>query len=513
MKWLFIIVENETHLSPTPFFPDHNRIKKISFKGGTTTTTYYMGKSYEKLYKPSGVTQQKHYISAGGVTVLYTKSSNTADKTEYLHKDHLGSTDVLTNANGAIVQNSRSSFDAWGARRNTNWTDTGNFGINIISPTTRGFTGHEHDDEVGLINMNARLYDAKLGRFLTPDTFVQFPYSTQGMNRYAYVNNNPISYTDPTGHFVETLIAALVNYAIKEIVTQAITAIAGNNVELAKALNTITSIYMGGGVVESVANNYGGEKVRQAGQVLRFGMMIASNSGEANRITSEGIEKVAAHAIAGGVVRKLGGGKFANGAGSAAFSAIINEGTGSKDGSNGSEGSNGDAPNQSQGSMNTRELVKVALYVVGKVWNLPNTVIGLAYGGVGHLTGLVMGTNPSISVGNNAIQFLNNPFTQTATTLGNVVLYHGENVDSNNVVWDYAPGSTLNGYAPTGLGNEEMQHTIQGQVLGPLYFPAHIGLGAAAMIRSGQYNNPGWHSSTNVLENCPHSSTPSPWSC
>ena len=70
---------------------------------------------------------------------------------------------------------------------------------------TRGFTGHEHLDQVGLIHMGGRVYDPEIGRFLSPDPFVQFPASTQGFNRYAYVSNNPLSYTDPSGYFLKKL--------------------------------------------------------------------------------------------------------------------------------------------------------------------------------------------------------------------------------------------------------------------------------------------------------------------
>jgi RHS repeat-associated protein len=102
--------------------------------------------------------------------------------------------DTITNETGGVVQ--RLSYDAWGKRRNTNGTDA----TSITAQTTRGFTRHEHDDEVGLVNMNAREFDPLLGRFATPDTIIQFPYSSQGMNRYTYVNNNPLSFTDPSGH-------------------------------------------------------------------------------------------------------------------------------------------------------------------------------------------------------------------------------------------------------------------------------------------------------------------------
>ena len=69
----------------------------------------------------------------------------------------------------------------------------------------RGYTGHEHLLSVGLINMNARLYDPALHRFLQPDNFVQDPFNTQNFNRYGYVLNNPLLYTDPTGEEFFTL--------------------------------------------------------------------------------------------------------------------------------------------------------------------------------------------------------------------------------------------------------------------------------------------------------------------
>jgi RHS repeat-associated protein len=65
----------------------------------------------------------------------------------------------------------------------------------------RGFTGHEMDSELSLINMNARLYSPVLGRFISADTIVPNPGNMQDFNRYAYVNNNPLLYIDPTGHW------------------------------------------------------------------------------------------------------------------------------------------------------------------------------------------------------------------------------------------------------------------------------------------------------------------------
>lgn len=63
--------------------------------------------------------------------------------------------------------------------------------------TTRGYTGHEMIDTVGLVHMNGRVYDPILGRFLSADTFIQAPEYTQSFNRYSYVINNPLSATNP----------------------------------------------------------------------------------------------------------------------------------------------------------------------------------------------------------------------------------------------------------------------------------------------------------------------------
>lgn len=68
----------------------------------------------------------------------------------------------------------------------------------------RGYTGHEHLQWFGLINMNARLYDPAVGRFLSPDPYIQSPDFTQNFNRYSYCLNNPLKYTDPNGEFIVT---------------------------------------------------------------------------------------------------------------------------------------------------------------------------------------------------------------------------------------------------------------------------------------------------------------------
>jgi len=69
----------------------------------------------------------------------------------------------------------------------------------LLSTRSVGFTGHESDDEFGLINMRGRIYDPNTARFLTPDPFVQAPFFSQSLNQYTYVFNNPVNFVDPTG--------------------------------------------------------------------------------------------------------------------------------------------------------------------------------------------------------------------------------------------------------------------------------------------------------------------------
>jgi RHS repeat-associated protein len=116
--------------------------------------------------------------------------------TRYFHTDHLSSIAVITNEAGAVVD--RLSYDAWGLRRHPDGSPDPSGSIS--SQSSRGFTGHEHLAEVGLIHMNGRVYDPLLARFGTPDPMTEDPFSTQGWNRYSYVGNSPVNFTDPSGH-------------------------------------------------------------------------------------------------------------------------------------------------------------------------------------------------------------------------------------------------------------------------------------------------------------------------
>ena len=116
--------------------------------------------------------------------------------------------DNCDNQSGRRVVVEKRLFDAWGA------IDSVQDGIGKtltgLTILDRGYTGHEHLQSVGLVNMNGRIYDPKLHRFLQPDNFVQDPFNTQNYNRYGYVLNNPLIYTDPSGEIIPLVIVGII---------------------------------------------------------------------------------------------------------------------------------------------------------------------------------------------------------------------------------------------------------------------------------------------------------------
>ncbi|WP_426750757.1 FG-GAP-like repeat-containing protein [Myxococcus sp. Y35] len=133
-----------------------------------------------------------------GVAQVVWKEENgviTDTSTLYLHGDLLGSVDTVTDESGLVVE--RLKYDVMGARALASNPALPAVGTN--AKLRHGFTGHEHEDESGLINMRGRIYDPKIGRFLSRDPLVQFPDFSQSYNRYTYALGNPLKWTDPSG--------------------------------------------------------------------------------------------------------------------------------------------------------------------------------------------------------------------------------------------------------------------------------------------------------------------------
>ena len=164
-----------------------------------TKKRYYLG-SYEEDVITNGNDRKVHYINgANGLAAIYI-SSNGSEQLYYAYTDYLGSLTALTDKNGVVVE--KYAFDPWGNRRDVNnWQNLIINHSNYI--TDRGYTMHEHLHTFDLINMNGRIYDAKLSRFLSPDPQLQAPDNWLNYNRYTYALNNPMIYTDPSGEWFQ----------------------------------------------------------------------------------------------------------------------------------------------------------------------------------------------------------------------------------------------------------------------------------------------------------------------
>ncbi len=179
---------------------NHQRWVHIAkYPNGSTETTTYVGRTLERVALASGDIAYRHYIAVGNDTVVYTRLQSGSNPTYYITTDHIGSSSVVTDATGAKVV--AENFAALGYRRGSSWTGAPSSSDTtaIASTTRRGFTGHEMMDNLQLVNMNGRIY-SQAGQFLSPDPLVSDPGSTQSFNRYAYVRNNPLTFTDPSGY-------------------------------------------------------------------------------------------------------------------------------------------------------------------------------------------------------------------------------------------------------------------------------------------------------------------------
>src|SRR5690625_1896267 len=286
---------------------------------------------------------------AGAVYTIETsrtfQQQGETDKA-FIYTDHLGSTDVITDKGGNVVQSM--SFDAWGQRRDADSWDlvTDVIAQRFTERTSRGYTSHEQLDEVGLIHMNGRIYDPRLARFLQADPFIQAPGNTQSYNRYSYLWNNPLNATDPSGFILKKLwdnirpvvgaiVAAVLCYAANCLgSTEDMIWIGGGRGAVGAAANGAdTSGIMLGAMtgMASGANIYLGAIVAGVSahaQGGSFGRTFAA-AGVGAMVSGLGLQGPQGFIVAsvvGGVSSEITGGKFKNGAATAAFSWVLARG-------------------------------------------------------------------------------------------------------------------------------------------------------------------------------------------
>ncbi|WP_437576989.1 RHS repeat-associated core domain-containing protein [Sorangium sp. So ce887] len=184
---------------------DQQRIRKTT----PDQETLYFGDLYERVTDAAtGSAEHRYHVHSPERLVAIVTRGGAGDGTRYVHVDHLGSVDALTGEDGAVLE--RRSYDPFGQRGDPVWGEP--VPASFSSETTRGFTGHEGDEELGLVNMKGRMFDPGIGRFLTTDPIVRAPLFGQSWNPYSYVSHRPLSYVDPSG-FQEELQAPVVSLA------------------------------------------------------------------------------------------------------------------------------------------------------------------------------------------------------------------------------------------------------------------------------------------------------------
>lgn len=163
-------------------------------------TRYYVGNYYEEEHL-NDTTTYRLYLGgdAYSAPAVYVWKNNTGS-IYYIGRDHIGSITHITDNAGNLLH--EYSYDPWGRLRNPATQQVYDIGLESRLFLGRGYCGHEHLDWCGLINMNARLYDPTVGRFLSPDPYVQAPDFSQNHNRYSYCLNNPLRYTDEDGEWI-----------------------------------------------------------------------------------------------------------------------------------------------------------------------------------------------------------------------------------------------------------------------------------------------------------------------
>jgi RHS repeat-associated protein len=241
----------------------------------------------------------------------------------------------------------RYSYDPFGQRRTASGSYDPDGALvydwnNTNSGTDRGYTGHEHLDDVGIIHMNGRLYSQKLGVFLQTDPFIQDPANPQNFNRYGYCLNSPLTCSDPNGRFSIPLIAKVIIAILiaKEVgIIDTRTARMLTSIAIAATFGPGATFWEGTGVTlwqQAAISGFASGAIATGnvkgglqgmfssmafygvGNMVKGGTFLTPGLGGAASLPWE--QGVALHAVAGCVTSAAGGGKCGSGALSAGFS-------------------------------------------------------------------------------------------------------------------------------------------------------------------------------------------------
>ncbi len=200
-------------------YNDANKLSKVDDCHGKKIAEYMyddQGNRFEqKIYDENGNLKKTIYTPSDSYQTVKLASNSATENTtyyyandqliaqkdpngekKYMHPDHLGSTSLVTDQNGNVVE--QTTYDEWGN------VQTGG------TQTKYQYTGQEKDADTNLNYYNARYYDPQTKHFTQPDDIIPNIYDPQSLNRYSYVKNNPLRYTDPSGHCPVCVVAGVV---------------------------------------------------------------------------------------------------------------------------------------------------------------------------------------------------------------------------------------------------------------------------------------------------------------
>ena len=279
-----------------------DRVKMLYAEGvSPELTRYYIGGRYEQDIKSDGSSVERLYLGgdAYSAPMVLVRDGSGSWTALNIGRDYLGSITHIVTADGTLL--AEYSYDPWGRLRDPETHEIYAPGTEPALYLGRGFTGHEHLPWFGLINMNARLYDPLLCRFLSPDPYVQAPDFTQSFNRYSYGLNNPLSYTDPNGEFVLT--ATAIALIIGATVGLAAGMYSGYKIAESKGATgwKMAGYMLGGGLIGGIAGVAGGFAGATVGVGIGIGGALGGAiSGFIGGFTSGSINGFGMTLLAGG---------------------------------------------------------------------------------------------------------------------------------------------------------------------------------------------------------------------
>ena len=314
--------------------PDRQLYRRTDVRNSQTTDSFYIDGLYERVTLPSGVIEHKFYVG----NAVITKRSNNAHDELYLHKDNQGSTISISNSAGTVLQ--QFIYDPWGRQYSVSTNSL--FSTYSNPGTSKGYTSHNMVNDFEVIHMGGRTYNPHLGRFMQADPFVQAPGNLQNYNRYSYVLNNPMSYTDPSGYFFDKLARPFKKIG-RNLIRAAVKVFGAELVNFVGSV--ISTVY--GGALGAAAWSYDFNRAMGASSsgalrsaaiagasawaFSRIGQYYDAQTGSGsisfggNELTAGQVAgQITAHAMVGGVTASLQGGKFGHGF----FSAGVTKGFG-----------------------------------------------------------------------------------------------------------------------------------------------------------------------------------------